>query len=255
MPAHSFHKLQPLDVGCFRALKRSYGAEIEKLMRVGITHISKEDFLPAFHIAFRTTMTESNIRGGFRGSGLVPYNPEYVIQQLDIRVRTPSRPSTAASLPAPWEPKTPNNATEAHSQTSYIQNKVVRHQNSSPTQILRGIDQLAKSAKLAITELTLLRAENAALRTANDLLSRRRRTKKRRLQNGGSLSIQDAQDLGAFKSSCSQAQVILPGNESSTKSGPTSRRCCRLCGEHGHNIRTCENRERILEDSESDEAL
>ena len=100
MPPHSSHKLQPLDVGCFRALKRSYGAEIEKLMRVNITHISKEDFLPAFYTAFHTALTESNIRGGFRGSGLVPYDPDYVISQLDIVILT-SRPSTAASLLPP----------------------------------------------------------------------------------------------------------------------------------------------------------
>ena len=101
MPAHSSHRLQPLDVGCFRPLKRSYGAEIEKLMRVGITHILKEDFLPAFHTAFRTTFTESNIRGGFRGSGLVLYDPEYVISQLDIRIQTLSRPLTTENLPIP----------------------------------------------------------------------------------------------------------------------------------------------------------
>ena len=251
MPAHSSHRLQPLDVGCFRALKRSYGGEIEKLMRGGITHISKEDFLPAFRKAFRTTFTESNIRGGFRGSGLVPYDPDYVISQLEVRLRTPSRPSTAASLPALWEPRTPNNAIEAHSQTSFIQNKVVRHQDSSPTHILRNIDQLAKGAKLVITELALLRAENAELRTANDMLSRRRCTKKRRLQEGRTLTIRDVQDLRAIRSGAIQVEEVLPGNTSRTKSGRASRRHCTLCGKHGHNVRTCENREEGPEDSDS----
>jgi hypothetical protein len=79
MPAHSSHKLQPLDVGCFSPLKRVYGTEIEKLMRAYITHISKEDFFPAFVTAFRTIITESNIRSGFRATGLVPYDPDYVI--------------------------------------------------------------------------------------------------------------------------------------------------------------------------------
>ena len=255
MPAHSSHRLQPLDVGCFRPLKRSYGGEIEKLMRVGITHISKEDFLPAFYTAFRTTFTESNIRGGFRGSGLVPYDPEYVISQLEVRIRTPSRPLTAENLPLPWEPKTPNNTIEAHSQTSFIQSRIVRHQNSSPTEILRNIDQLAKGAKLAITELTLLRAECTELRTANDRLSRRRRTKKHRLQDGGLLTVGDAQNLESIKSGTSQLEVVLPGNTSRTKSGPITRRCCTYCGKHGHNVRTCKSIEEEPEDSGSDNAL
>ena len=238
MPAHSSHRLQPLDVGCFWALKRSYGAEIEKLMRLHVTHISKEDFFPAFYNAFCTAMTESNIQGGFRGSGLVPYDPEYVISQLDVRLTTPLRPSTATSLPMIWEPKTPNNVKETFSQTLYIQDKVVRHQDSSPTKILYSIDQLAKGAKLAIHELTLLRAEITELRTANDRLSRRRHTKKRRLQEGGSLTLQNAQDLQASNNVGSQVQVVLVENNDCTNPSSVPRRRCGLCGEHGHNVRT-----------------
>ena len=147
--------------------------------------------MPAFYTAFHTALTESNIRGGFRGSGLVPYDPDYVISQLDIVILT-SRLLTAASLPSPWVPSTPQNSTQAESQSSYVREKVVRHQNSSPTAILQGIDQLTKGTCRAIHEVVLLRAENTALREANHILSRRRRTKKRRLQEGGSLTIGEA---------------------------------------------------------------
>ncbi|KAK6208628.1 transposase [Colletotrichum tabaci] len=73
MPPHSSHKLQPLDVGCFSPLKRAYSQEIEVLMRVHITHIAKEDFLPAFYKAYDKAMTTSNIQAGFRATGLVPF--------------------------------------------------------------------------------------------------------------------------------------------------------------------------------------
>jgi hypothetical protein len=79
MPAYSSHKLQPLNVRCFSPLKRVYGTKIEKLIRAYITHISKEDFFPTFVIVFRTIITESNVRSGFRTTGLVPYDPDYVI--------------------------------------------------------------------------------------------------------------------------------------------------------------------------------
>ena len=36
MPAHSSHLLQPLDVGCFAVLKRSYGRLVDQQMRLGI---------------------------------------------------------------------------------------------------------------------------------------------------------------------------------------------------------------------------
>jgi hypothetical protein len=107
MPAHSSHLLQPLDVGCFGPLKKAYSRQIENLVRSRITHISKEAFIPAFVEAFKATMTKANIQGGFRGAGLVPYDPEVVISQLDIKLSTPipknSRPISSYS----WTSKTP----------------------------------------------------------------------------------------------------------------------------------------------------
>ncbi|KAK4095792.1 DDE-domain-containing protein, partial [Parathielavia hyrcaniae] len=82
MPPHSSHKLQPLDVGCFGPLKQAYGRQIEDLMRAHINHVSKLEFLCAFREAFFATMTEKNIRSGFAGAGLVPYDPERM-DQLD----------------------------------------------------------------------------------------------------------------------------------------------------------------------------
>ncbi|KAK4118270.1 hypothetical protein N657DRAFT_694519 [Parathielavia appendiculata] len=48
MPPHSSHKLHPLDVGCFGPLKQAYCRQIEDLMRMHITHVSKLEFLYAF---------------------------------------------------------------------------------------------------------------------------------------------------------------------------------------------------------------
>jgi hypothetical protein len=79
MLVHSSHKLQPLDIRCFSLLKQLYRTEIEKLIHTYITHISKEDFFPAFYKAFCTIITESNARVGFQATGLVLYDPNYII--------------------------------------------------------------------------------------------------------------------------------------------------------------------------------
>jgi hypothetical protein len=68
MPAHSSHILQPLDLVCFAPLKKAYGSQIEKLVRDRISHITKEDFIPAFCDAFKKSMTENNILAGFQGT-------------------------------------------------------------------------------------------------------------------------------------------------------------------------------------------
>src|SRR6478736_142264 len=93
MPAHASHLLQPLDVGCFGPLKKAYGREIERLMGCSINHITKIEFFFEFHGDHRATITESNIKGGFRGAGLAPFDPENVISKLDVQLRTPTPPA------------------------------------------------------------------------------------------------------------------------------------------------------------------
>ena len=144
MPPHSSHLLQPLDVGCFGPLKTAYGKQIEKRIRAGTTHIAKEDFFPAFHAAFQEAMTENNVRGGFRGAGLVPMSPERVISQLDVRLRTPTPVEGGSELPKPWVSRTPNNPIEASSQSEFIKGRIARHQGSSPTLIIKAMDSFTK---------------------------------------------------------------------------------------------------------------
>jgi hypothetical protein len=88
-------------VACFAPLKKAYGAQIEKLVRARISHITKKDFLPAFCNAFKKSLIEINIRAGFQKAGLVPLSPDIVIAKLDIKLQTPtfSRPLTRESLP------------------------------------------------------------------------------------------------------------------------------------------------------------
>jgi hypothetical protein len=102
MPPHSSHLLQPLDLGCFGLLKKAYSHQIEQLMRMNISHISKLEFLCAFREAFFASITEKNIQGGFAGAGLVPYDPERVISKLDVRIRTPIPPASSPGTALPW---------------------------------------------------------------------------------------------------------------------------------------------------------
>jgi hypothetical protein len=50
MPAHSSHLLQPLDVGCFSPLKLAYREQIMDLIKLGVHHVDKPQFLSAFYL-------------------------------------------------------------------------------------------------------------------------------------------------------------------------------------------------------------
>lgn len=98
MPAHSSHLLQPLDVGCFAVLKRSYGRLVDQQTRMGINHIDKLDFLAAYPQARLDTFKDRTIQNAFRATGLVPVDPTQVLEKLNIQLRTPTpvveRPSS-----------------------------------------------------------------------------------------------------------------------------------------------------------------
>jgi DDE superfamily endonuclease len=101
LPPHSSHLTQPLDVRCFSVLKRVYSREIETFIKAHINHITKVEFFLAFKAAYSASMTPQNGQAGFRGAGLVPFNPQAVLLKLDVKLRTPtpSRPSTANTTP------------------------------------------------------------------------------------------------------------------------------------------------------------
>jgi hypothetical protein len=232
MPAHSSHLLQPLDVGCFSPMKTLYGSQIEKLMRLRINHITKLEFMPAFGQAFIATFTEQNIKAGFRGAGIVPYNPERVISCLDIRLRTPTPPPQDTN----WISKTPQNPDELKNQAEHIQSRIIQHQDSSPTPIIEALSQFAKGAQIIAHSATLLNAEVKALREANEAKKRRQRKKKRRIQYGGSLAIEEGENIVQNAAVEAQIHREITGREG-------SQRRCGSCNNIGHNSRTCERRQ------------
>jgi hypothetical protein len=61
--------------------------------------------------------------------------------------------------------------------------------------MLAAVDQLTKCTMAVMHQVALLQAEMSSLRKANEALSKRRRAKRTRVQLGGSLAIQDAQDI------------------------------------------------------------
>jgi hypothetical protein len=84
MPPHSSHLLQPFDVGCFSPLKRAYGTQISGFVCLGINHVDKAEFLPAFMQARMQAFSENNIKSSFAATGLVPMNPDQVLSTLQI---------------------------------------------------------------------------------------------------------------------------------------------------------------------------
>jgi hypothetical protein len=251
LPAHSSHITQPLDVGCFSVLKRMYGRQIEGFMKAHINHITKVEFFMAFKQAYQQSITVANGQAGFRGAGLIPFDPQAVISKLDVKLRTPT-PTGPPSVDAdPWVSQTPHNPTDALLQTTLVKDRIAKHQGSSPTPLFATVAALAKGTELLAHQVTLLTAETRTLRKANEALSKRRRAKKNRIRQGGALTVEDAHDILAQEEVDEQIRRDKRSRGVDRSEGNSTGRRCGTCGKTGHNARTCQE---VVESSSSSDS-
>jgi hypothetical protein len=94
--------------------------------------------------------------------------------------------------------------TEASRQSILINTRISGHQGSSLTHIIDAVNQFTRGLVAIIYEVALLRSHIRELEETNDRLSKRYKIKKTRLQKGGSLSVQEAEDLVAQINGVSQ---------------------------------------------------
>jgi len=237
MPPHSSHILQPLDVGCFAPLKRAYSKEIRVLATNHVSHIDKKAFIASFAKVFEPAFSKANIQSSFRATGLVPYNPLVVLSKLEIKPRTPTPPAPGTTQ---WNPKTPSNATEVEAQSTLIRDRIQRHQGSSPTPILEMVEQLRKGTEMILHSQTLLAARVLQLEASNRTASERKSRKRKRIQAGGDLSKEQAEDIITQLDVGAQVEEETREGRARTGAGKQRKRHCKRCGEAGHNSRTCE---------------
>jgi hypothetical protein len=239
MPPHSSHILQPLDVGCLAPLKRAYSKEIRVLALDHIGRIDKKAFIATFAKVFEQAFSKANITASFKATGLVPNDPLVVLSNLDVKVRTPTPPLLGQLQ---WNPKTPTNANEIQAQSTLLRDRIQKHQGSSPTPIVEIVDQLQRGTAMLLHGQTLLAARVLQLEASNKAASERKSRKRKRIQRGGNLSKEEAEDLIAQCDVKAQIEGESREGRARTGAGKRGKGHCRRCGETGHNLRTCKKK-------------
>jgi hypothetical protein len=200
-------------------------------MHTGVNHIDKQDFLMAYHTAYRESMNLANIQSSFVATGLLPYDPERVLSKL-TQFKTPTPPSSshaAAPQSGPWTIKTPHDTTQLDLQAKAIKTACL------PTPTNRALNQLVKGCQLAMNSAVLLAEENRQLRRENERQKKKRAQKKVYIATGGVLTIQEGIDL------CQAAQKGSKGGAVNQEANaqPRAPRMCSLCRSLLHTARTC----------------
>jgi hypothetical protein len=128
---------------------------------------------------------------------------------------------------------------EAGSQSEYIERRIIRHRSSSPESFLGALKSLSKGTKAVMHEVTLLRGQVQDLQQANEVLSRRRRARRTRLQKRGVMTVEEGRQV--IDQMDVDGQVVAESSRSGGQ-GRSARpgvRHCGICGKPVHNARTC----------------
>jgi hypothetical protein len=121
MPPYLSHLLQLLDVSYFGLLKRAYGGLVKAKMRLGYNHINKLDFLKAYPAARQQVFTIQNIQSGFQAAGILPFDPEEVLKELNIQITTPTPPpSRGGTSTSSLIINTPHTVRHLHKKVSLV---------------------------------------------------------------------------------------------------------------------------------------
>ena len=235
MPPHSSHLLQPLDVGCFSPLKRSYGQQVENRIRLGINHIDKLEFLAMYKQARTDTMIKFNVRSGFAATGLVPYDPDRVLSRLHVQMRTPTPPLSSETVPTRWTPETPHNLADLESQARTIKALLKRRTHSPPSPTDRALNQLVKGCRMAMHSAVFLASEVKELRTANEKQKRKRGKARTYIADGGVLTGREGQNRAKKRKMVDKVESEI-SNAQPKRRAPSK---CSLCSSYEHTARTC----------------
>jgi hypothetical protein len=67
-----------------------------------INYITKVEFFLVFIIVYKESITAENTQAGFRGAGLVPFDPQVIFLKLDVKLQTPTPSRPFITNNAPW---------------------------------------------------------------------------------------------------------------------------------------------------------
>jgi hypothetical protein len=103
LPPHATHRLQPLDVNCFLPLATDYQVELDQWLHkgLGMTSMSKRDFLELFRPAWHKAFSVANVQGGFAKTGIWPFSPPIVLSAITSQLETPPDTQTEPAKPVP----------------------------------------------------------------------------------------------------------------------------------------------------------
>lgn len=211
LPSHTFHKLQPCDVGVFAPLKTAYRDQVERLNQ-GVDIVGKEHFTSLYSPAREKALTKRNITAGWAASGFFPFNPERVLRdtpkplpELNVLNEAVGSCPQDEVLQTPVTPVTPVTAEALTSLYHLIKQDTHALDTTSKQRLQRHVQKLASAARISSAECALLQDHTRFLFKVNNEAKVRRSTRSVVLGKAKMMSYEDLSEARAKRAAKEKA--------------------------------------------------
>lgn len=196
LPPHMTHLLQPLDVVVFQPLKHYYSKALDVMVRDGLVNITKREFLSMIEDVRRQAFKLSTIISAFKKSGIVPYNPQPILDELQKRAaeRTPTPPPVAASHPLSSPFHTPLTVRQINKIANNLE-EALDEMFDDDSSFAADVKRFCKGARSVTNELLQVKRDLGRTEYAKQQAQLRKANKNSVLQSGGVLTIEEGREL------------------------------------------------------------
>ena len=130
--------------------------------------------------------SRANILSGFAAADLIPLKPERVLAKLNIKIKTPTPPSSSSSNQSFYLGRTPANLYQLNQQKKQIQD--LQQQSLSSVVAEQTLEKIIKGAEMAMQNSILLQQEIYQLQASNKHQNEKKKNIRAFIQDGGSLT-------------------------------------------------------------------
>ncbi|EED12730.1 conserved hypothetical protein [Talaromyces stipitatus ATCC 10500] len=186
------------------------------------------------------------IRNSFAATGLVPFNPDRVLQHLNIQLKTPTPPPSRSSNTASSCLQTPQNIRQFVRQSTTINKRINKRTGSlnQNEEINQAVIRLSKAYEILANDALLVRKENRDLRAAHEKEKQKCKRSNKQISIEQGITREEAQALVQGQVEASHAVTTTLAEPELPASQAVVRRQfrCSGCNVMGHRINQCPSR-------------
>lgn len=209
-------------------------------MRAGLQSISKLDFLEIYpYICAKAFNNAITVRNSFAVSGLVPLDPDRVLEKLDVQLL--SVPTTPTSRGGEWQPHIPVKPSDVQQQLASINRSFEKGSYSPPSSVERALIQIGKGAERAMHDVAMVTEQVKRLQDELNTKRQRHENRGRRLPYEGGMTAEQALERLQARRAARNGNrgVGAAGNAEDEMVTQRPRQRCTNCREVGHKRNRC----------------